>query len=84
MEDFGAVTENGSIPIKEPSHNDKARMWLIGICGGAIGLFMICIAILYIFNKPISELKDLATITLSPLITLFGTMTGFYFGSEKR
>jgi len=82
-ENFGNVNITAIEPNDPLSKRDRIRQTLILVAGASILVIIICLSGLYMYGKNISELKDLSTIILSPLITIFGTMVGFYFGSEK-
>jgi hypothetical protein len=70
-------------PQAQPPHPDSVRMWL------AIGMVLILTGIVgvacygWIDGRDLESMQALA-IVLSPVVTLVGTILGFYFSSSAR
>ena len=57
---------------------ERTRTWTVAAFG-----FEICfLLVAWVFGKPISDLKDICTLVVTPTVTLLGTALGFYFSSR--
>lgn len=90
VEDFSnePVATNGHMiikPYKEIEHKrEDVRAFLAKAVFWLLVTVLVILVILYSFkNKPISEIKDISLVILTPIIGIVGTVFGFYFGSNK-
>jgi hypothetical protein len=75
---------NESPPYNPDEDREKVRKWI------AVGLFFL-LATIVIFALaamglkfvPKDDIKDVLTIFFSPIITLLGTVLGFYYGEKS-
>jgi uncharacterized BrkB/YihY/UPF0761 family membrane protein len=70
-------------PYNQAEQRDKLRVWIAKALFFLISFFVAFSLIFYVVSpEKYKDIKDILTVVFSPLITLFGTVLGFYFGGN--
>ena len=66
----------------------RVTFFLLWVLCAVVGAVLISVWVAWITSptpeKQLSDLKDLASILINPLVVLLGTAIGFYFGAQRR
>jgi hypothetical protein len=88
---LGDKTQPVTNPPKEGRQYDPTRDretirgWLAIVLLVLITIIVIAsLAALVLFQTELNTIKEWLTIVFGPLTTLFGTITGFYFGEKSK
>ena len=72
-------------PYDPEPHREKLRGWIALALLGLLALVVLSLLFGFLVNWiTAAEIKDVGIILVSPLVTLVGAVTGFYYGSKTR
>lgn len=67
-----------------PTHRDKLRGWLAIGMASLLGVIVVVALYAWAFQKADLERMQSLALVFSPIVTLMGTILGFYFASDHE
>jgi hypothetical protein len=80
-----SVIEKFSRSFSTQEHNARTQRHLALAIFGLVAVVSLGLLAGIVFKSwDTAEAKDIAAVVLGPIVAIFGTVVGFYYGSDKR